>query len=102
MLLPQVALVKIVGLDLGTTLIFTGLYNIASGALFGIPMPVQPMKAIAAVAIAQGGINLAEVLAAGIFVSAVTLLLGVTRLITLFNRSRTPFSWPCCRAEEGR
>ena len=75
-----------VGLDLGTTLIFTGLYNVASGALFGIPMPVQPMKAIAAVALAQEGINLAEVLAAGIFVSAVTLLLGVTRLITLFNR----------------
>ena len=75
-----------VGLDLGTTLIFTGLYNIASGALFGIPMPVQPMKAIAAVALAEEGISLAEVLAAGIFVSAVTLLLGVTRLITLFNR----------------
>ncbi len=37
----QVGLVRVLGLDLGTTLILTGLYNIASGALFGIPMPVQ-------------------------------------------------------------
>ena len=94
--LLQVALVKVVGLDLGTTLIFTGLYNIASGALFGIPMPVQPMKAIAAVAVAQGGISLPEVLAAGVFVSAVTLLLGVTRLITVFNRWRG-LPACCCR-----
>ena len=37
----QVGLVKTTGLDLGTTLIFTGLYNIITGAAFGIPMPVQ-------------------------------------------------------------
>lgn len=86
----QVALVRVVGLDLGTTLCFTGLYNIISGVLFGIPMPVQPMKAIAAVAIADESITLTHVLAGGIFVSAVTFLLGVTRLINVFNRC-------CCR-----
>ena len=77
---------RVVGLDLGTTLCFTGLYNIFSGVLFGIPMPVQPMKAIAAVAIADKSINLTHVLAGGIFVSAVTFLLGITRLINVFNR----------------
>lgn len=41
MVLLQVALAQSNGLDLGTTLIITGLYNLASGALFGIPMPVQ-------------------------------------------------------------
>ena len=86
MLHTQVALVRVVGLDLGTTLCFTGLYNIASGLLFGIPMPVQPMKAIAAVAIADESITLTHVLAGGIWVSAVTFLLGVTRLIDVFNR----------------
>ncbi|KAK3212892.1 hypothetical protein Dsin_017598 [Dipteronia sinensis] len=30
-------------LDLGTTLIFTGVYNIVTGAIYGVPMPVQPM-----------------------------------------------------------
>ena len=77
---------RVVGLDLGTTLIFTGGYNVASGLLFGIPMPVQPMKAVAAIALADGQMTLAHVIAAGIFVSAVTFLLGVTRLINVFNR----------------
>ncbi|CAK0785198.1 hypothetical protein CVIRNUC_008404 [Coccomyxa viridis] len=81
-----VALVRTVGLDLGTTLCFTGLYNIFSGLFFGIPMPVQPMKAIAAVAISNEDITLTHVLAGGIFVSAVTFLLGITRLINVFNR----------------
>ena len=89
----QVALVRTVGLDLGTTLCFTGLYNIFSGLFFGIPMPVQPMKAIAAVAIWDESITLIHVLAGGIFVSAVTFLLGITRLINVFNRS-SPL--PCC------
>ena len=83
----QVALVRTVGLDLGTTLCFTGLYNIFSGLFFGIPMPVQPMKAIAAVAISNEDITLTHMLAGGIFVSAVTFLLGITRLINVFNRS---------------
>jgi len=89
----QVALVRVVGLDLGTTLCFTGLYNIFSGVLFGIPMPVQPMKAIAAVAIADESITLTHVLAGGIFVSAVTFLLGVTHLINVFNRCRLPHTF---------
>ena len=82
----QVALVRVVGLDLGTTLIVTGVYNIASGLLFGIPMPVQPMKAIAAIALADQQMRLTHVIAAGVFVSGVTFFLGVTRLITVFNR----------------
>lgn len=81
----QVALVRTCGLDLGTSLIFTGLYNIASGLLFGIPMPVQPMKAIAAVGVAEPQLSIAEIMAAGIFVSVVTLLLGLTGLIGALN-----------------
>jgi hypothetical protein len=40
-LLLQLGMVHAVGLDLGTTLIATGLYNIATGVQFGIPMCVQ-------------------------------------------------------------
>ena len=113
----QVGLTQAVGLDLGTTLIFTGtteclpcplgrlrappgtvvragVYNIATGCLFDIPMPVQPMKAIAAVAIASPSFDLAQVMAAGIFVGAVVLVLGATRLIDAFHRCGTSCTRP--------
>jgi hypothetical protein len=51
----QVALVPTIQLDFGTTLIVTGCYNILSGLAFGIPMCVQPMKTIAAVALTSAG-----------------------------------------------
>lgn len=74
-------------LDLGTTLLFTGIYNILSGFLFQIPIPVQPMKTIAAVALAEdSGLNVPCVMAAGIFVSACVLFLGVTGLMGLASR----------------
>ncbi|KAG1361274.1 molybdate transporter 1 [Cocos nucifera] len=72
------------GLDLGTTLIFTGVYNILTGALYGVPMPVQPMKSIAAVAISSGpDFAVPEIMAAGICTSAVVFFLGATRLMQL-------------------
>lgn len=52
-------------LDLGTTLIFTGIYNIVTGLLYGVPMPVQPMKSIAAVAISNQSFGVPEIMAAG-------------------------------------
>ena len=83
-------LVAAVGLDFGTTLVFTGIYNVVSGFVFGVPMPVQPMKTISAVAIASLNssqkVTLEEVMAAGMFVSAVVLFLGVTRLVDFVNR----------------
>ncbi|GLC42355.1 hypothetical protein PLESTM_001324300 [Pleodorina starrii] len=82
-----IALVQKVDLDLGTTLIITGLYNVVGGLQFGIPMCVQPMKTIAAVALAdsQPALTLPQLLLAGLFVSGCVLLLGATRLIDLFN-----------------
>jgi hypothetical protein len=38
---PQLSLAQFNGLDLGTTLVVTGIYNVASGLLFELPMPVQ-------------------------------------------------------------
>ncbi|KAL6556594.1 TATA-binding protein-associated factor mot1 [Orobanche gracilis] len=68
-------------LDLGTTLIFTGIYNFATGAIYGVPMPVQPMKSIAAVAISTPDFNIPEVMAAGICTGGVLLILGLTGLM---------------------
>lgn len=47
-----VGMVQLVGLDAATVLVFAGLMNILSGLVFGIPIAVQPMKAICALAIA--------------------------------------------------
>ncbi|XP_052186266.1 molybdate transporter 1 [Diospyros lotus] len=68
-------------LDLGTTLIFTGVYNIVTGAIYGVPMPVQPMKSIAAVAISNHAFGIPEVMAAGIWTAAILFVLGVTGLM---------------------
>jgi MFS superfamily sulfate permease-like transporter len=73
-------------LDLGTTLIFTALYNFATGALFGIPMPVQPMKSIAAVALSSAQLTVPQIMCAGLAVAAVLLFLGTTGLMTLIYR----------------
>lgn len=81
------ALTLISHLDLGTTLIFTALYNIATGLLFGIPMPVQPMKSIAAVAISESPhLSLSQIAAAGISTASVLLILGVTGLMSVLYR----------------
>ncbi|CAM0958772.1 unnamed protein product [Alopecurus aequalis] len=70
-------------LDLGTTLIFTGIYNAVTGLLYGVPMPVQPMKSIAAAALSDPSFGIPEIMAAGILTAAFVLLLGVTRLMKL-------------------
>jgi hypothetical protein len=79
------ALTLVNNLNLGTTLIFTGIYNIITGAIYyGVPMPVQPMKAIAAVAISSGSeFEVPEIMAAGILTGGILFVLGVTGLMQL-------------------
>ena len=78
--IPLVAAMSIVsGMDIGAILLFAGLFNIVTGILFGLPIPVQPMKAIAAVAIAEG-LAPAETAAAGLLAGAITIILGATRM----------------------
>ncbi|KAJ5247740.1 hypothetical protein N7468_002723 [Penicillium chermesinum] len=69
--------------SLASTLVFSGVYNILTGLFFGIPLPVQPMKAIAAVAIARSFSN-GSIAAAGIFVGAAVLVFSVTGLLRWF------------------
>ena len=71
--------------SLSSTLVFAGLANILTGLFFGIPLPVQPMKAIAAVALARG-FSPAEVSSAGLFVAGVIGFLSFTGLIQWFTR----------------
>ncbi|WJX42821.1 CCR4-NOT core ubiquitin-protein ligase subunit mot2 [Trifolium repens] len=82
-----IALSLVNNLDLTTTLIFTSLYNILTGFFFGLPMPVQPMKSIAAVAISESPpLTIPQISAAGLSVAAVLLFLGTTGLMSVLYR----------------
>ena len=73
------------GLNFTAALFFAGLFNVITGLTFAIPMAVQPMKAIAAVAIVEG-LSVPQILAAGATVSLFILILGLTGLIDWLNR----------------
>ncbi|GKT50923.1 molybdate transporter 1 [Colletotrichum spaethianum] len=82
-LLPlMIALAVQRSIYLDSTLVFSGIFNVVTGAVFGIPLPVQPMKAIAAAAISRpeyGSIR--TVMAAGQWVSLAVLVMSLTGLI---------------------
>ncbi|KAM0335851.1 hypothetical protein ACHAQA_000901 [Verticillium albo-atrum] len=91
---------------LDSTLVFSGLFNMATGAIFGIPLPVQPMKvpylpsnpnsvleinqctppqAIAAAAISQPETGSEDVIYAGQFVGLAVLLMSWTGFLQRFS-----------------
>ena len=74
-----VALAATSGMDLAAILLFAGLMNVATGVVFRQPIAVQPMKAVAAIAIAMampGG----SIAAAGLIMGLILLALGVFNL----------------------
>lgn len=71
-------------IDFVPALFFAGLFNVGTGLAWGVPMCVQPMKTIAAVALTDG-LTRIQVSLAGIFVSAIVFLLGATRGIIVVN-----------------
>ncbi|KAI9817049.1 MAG: hypothetical protein M1832_004767 [Thelocarpon impressellum] len=85
-LLPLlIALTRTGSISLSSTLVFGGLFNILSGAFFGIPLPVQPMKAIAADSISRQ-VDVRGTASAGIFVAGAVFLFSATGLLGWFAR----------------
>lgn len=85
-LLPLMIAMSLKGsIDLPATLVFSGLTNVLTGAFYGIPLPVQPMKAIASVAISQS-FSKQETTAAGLTMGATVFLLSATGLLSWLNR----------------
>lgn len=79
--LPLALAVALVGgLDLGVVFVAAGAMNVVTGLAFRQPIPVQPMKTIAAVVVADG-LSGGAIAAAGLFVGAAVLLLAVTGVI---------------------
>lgn len=85
-----VGMVSVCGLNAGSALFFAGFFNLITGLIFGIPLAVQPMKAIGTIAINEG-LAVNQILTAGIVTSAVVFLLGITNLIGFLNK-RIPLS----------
>ncbi len=75
-----VGMVTVCGLNAGSALFFAGFFNLITGFIFGIPLAVQPMKAIGTISINEG-LTVNQILTAGIVTSVVIFLLGVTNLI---------------------
>ena len=81
-----VALARERKIALAPALFWAGMSNLFTGMLWDVPMCVQPMKAIAAVALTEdGGFDAASVTTAGILSGASVLLLGVTNLMEVVN-----------------
>ena len=65
------------GMNFGLILVFAGILHILSGVAFRQPVPVQPMKAIAAVAIAEGLLP-GQIAAAGVLMGILMVALALT------------------------
>lgn len=80
-----VALGVLTPLPLAPTLVLFGVFQVVWGIHYGMPMSVEPMKALAGLAIA-GAIGYGELLAAGVLAGVVLLLAGWTGSLTRIQR----------------
>lgn len=85
-LLPlAIGYIVVCGLDPAGFLVMMGLANIASGLTYRLPMPIEPMKALAVVAIAQAWAP-SMVYASGFGMGVVWFVLAATGAITWVAR----------------
>jgi MFS superfamily sulfate permease-like transporter len=75
-----IALVATCGLDAASVFILFGLLQIATGLLYRIPMPVQPLKAMAAIMLAQR-LSPGTLAGGGLVIGVAMLALSVTGLL---------------------
>lgn len=80
-----VGIVMASGLDAGGVFAVFGLMQIATGLIYGLPMPVQPLKAMAVMVITQklaGGV----LLGAGLAIGLIMLILSLSGLLNLLRK----------------
>lgn len=84
-LLPLlVGLIAFNGLSAGPALTLVGLAYILTGVYYRLPVPVQPLKAAAMIAIATGATS-GQIRAAALWMAAIMLILAATRLADKLN-----------------
>jgi len=85
-ILPILFAVSIVAdFHIGPALCFLAFWYAAAGIYFGIPVPVEPMKAIGAIVIA-GGASPGTIAASGIIIGVLFLLFGILRVMKYIRR----------------
>ncbi|MFO8007345.1 MAG: putative sulfate/molybdate transporter [Candidatus Brocadiia bacterium] len=85
-LLPlAIGYITVCGLDPTGLLVMMGVANIATGLIYRLPMPIEPMKVLAVMAIA-GAWTPQKVYASAFAMGAVWLLMGATGAMTLVAR----------------
>ena len=80
-----VGMILAAGLDSASALIMFGVMQVLTGLRYGIPMPVQPLKAMAALVIAQK-LSGSVLFGGGLAIGVIMLLLTVTGLIEWLAR----------------
>jgi sulfate permease, SulP family len=88
------ALVLINGLHPGSVLLAAGVLVIVAGVVFRVPFPVQPLKALTALAVAQG-LSAETIHAAGLQIGAILLALAA---LGLADRLARLFTLPVIRS----
>lgn len=85
-LLPlTIALITLNHMNPTSVFLVVGLAYIVAGFFFRLPIPVQPLKAVAAIAIASG-LSAGVISAAGMIMAAILLLLAVTGAINVIAK----------------
>ncbi len=79
------AAVLFTDMKLGPILLAFGLFYIASGLIYRLPMAVEPLKVVGAISV-SAGLTHGEIIGAGLFVGLFFLLLGLTGLIGLVEK----------------
>lgn len=72
-------------LEVSTTLVVFGILQILTAFTYGLPMPVQPLKAVAMIVITQK-ISASVIFGGGLAIGVLMLTLTVTGLLTWLNR----------------
>ena len=85
-LLPIViAMIVLNGLNATNVMVTVGLFYVAAGIYFKVPVPVQPMKVIGAYAIAAG-LTPAQIISANLWMGLCVLFIGTTGLIKIIGK----------------
>jgi Molybdate transporter of MFS superfamily len=85
-IIPLILAVALVSdVDPRYILLFFGIWFILTGLYYRLPIPLEPMKAVAVIVIA-GGITSGEIAAAGLVLGVVFLVLGYGRFFAIIDR----------------
>jgi MFS superfamily sulfate permease-like transporter len=85
-IIPLIIAVGLVSdVNIRYVLLFFGIWFILTGLYYRLPIPLEPMKAIAVIVIA-GGVSSGEIAAAGLILGVIFLVLGYGRFFEVIDR----------------